>query len=106
MGVSKTEKENRELKTKKVNLLAALVVEWGQKRYAAPATSAAEFVNAGMPVGDIRHGFTVKRCDCVYQFNYNLIVSNKTESEEGRNETHQLQLVKLIQKGHMLRVYW
>lgn len=32
------------------NSLAALVVELGQKRCAAPATSAAEFVNAGMPV--------------------------------------------------------
>ena len=32
------------------DFLAALVVEWGQKRCVAPATSAAEFVNAGMPV--------------------------------------------------------
>lgn len=33
-----------------MNLLAALVVEWGRKHCAAPATSAAEFVNAGTPV--------------------------------------------------------
>lgn len=32
-----------------LNPLAALVVELGLKRFAAPATSAAEFVNAGMP---------------------------------------------------------
>ena len=38
---------------KKVNLLAALVVEWGQKHYAALATSAAEFVNAGMPANQV-----------------------------------------------------
>ena len=28
---------------------AALAVGWGQRRYAAPATSVAESVNAGMP---------------------------------------------------------
>lgn len=42
--------KKRKQKVKRVNLLAALVVEWGQKHCAAPATSAAEFVNAGMPV--------------------------------------------------------
>lgn len=32
-----------------MSLLAAPVVWWGQKHYAVPATSAVEFVNAGMP---------------------------------------------------------
>lgn len=32
-----------------VDSLAALVVEWDRKHYAAPASSAAGFVNAGMP---------------------------------------------------------
>ena len=53
MGVGKRLQEKSELKAEKANLLAALVDEWGQKRCAAPATSAAEFVNAGMPVCQI-----------------------------------------------------
>ncbi len=48
--VGNKNRKKRKLEVKIVNLLAALVVEWGQKRCAAPATSAAEFVNAGMPV--------------------------------------------------------
>lgn len=44
--------ENR--KVKRGNSLAALVVEWGQKHCAAPATFAAEFVNAGMPENQAR----------------------------------------------------
>lgn len=39
----------RKLNFININLLAALVVEWGRKHCAAPATSAAEFVNAGKP---------------------------------------------------------
>lgn len=40
-----------------VNLLAALVVEWGRKHFAAPATSAAEFVNAGKPAYEVKAQF-------------------------------------------------
>lgn len=40
---------NTQIYAWRVNPLAALVVELGLKRFAAPATSAAEFVNAGMP---------------------------------------------------------
>lgn len=40
---------------------AALAVGWEQKHYAAPATSAAEFVNAGMPAEE--YMFTHKSTD-------------------------------------------
>lgn len=103
-----------------VDSLAALVVEWGQKHCVAPASSAAGFVNAGTPSLEGKFLITTRYIyiSCwnagvngrllyllILQWAGNL--SNRLiKRQETGTWTHHLQLLKLVQKSHLLRVYW
>lgn len=100
---AKDVKTNHENGAKDGSLLAALVVGWGQKHCAVPATSAVEFVNAGRPAHEIQ--IRLKNTETRLEKQLKKVPPKQSQTHIFTSQTHQLQLVKLIEKGHVVRVY-